>query len=71
MKYLFVEDEYYQGNKYDGINDTNSHLMTFQTTWELRQKEEWVHAFIHTLDEIPWIWYVSAELEGKQKCGKN
>ena len=30
--------------------------------WDLRPKDEWVHAFIHKLDEIPRSWYVSAEL---------
>ena len=30
--------------------------------WTSRPKYEWVHAFVHTLDEMPQLWYVSAEL---------
>ena len=30
--------------------------------WASRPKDEWVHAFVHTLDEMPRSWYVSAEL---------
>ena len=30
--------------------------------WASRPKDEWVHAFIHTLDEIPRSWYISVEL---------
>ena len=30
--------------------------------WVSRPKDEWVHAFVHTLDEIPQQWYVSTEL---------
>ena len=30
--------------------------------WESQPKDEWIHAFIHTLDEMPRSWYVSAKL---------
>ena len=30
--------------------------------WESQPKDEWVHAFIHTLDEIARSWYITAEL---------
>ena len=39
--------------------------MECQILWALRPKDEWVHAFIHTLDEIPRSWYISAELHRK------
>ena len=29
--------------------------------WESRPKDEWVHAFIYTFDEIPRFWYISAK----------
>ena len=57
------EDEYYQRKKYDGRNNPSDHLVTCQATWKLRPKEEWVHAFIHTLNETPWISYVSVEMQ--------
>ena len=31
--------------------------------WELNPKEEWIHLFLHTLDEIPRKWYISTELQ--------
>ena len=63
MEFRFWEDEYYQGKKYDGINNPSDHLVTCQTTWKLMSKEEWVHAFIHRLDEIQHKWYVSIEIQ--------
>ena len=63
MEVRFGEDEYYQGKRYDGRNNPSNHLATCQTTWKLSPMDEWVHAFIHTLDETPQRWYVSAELQ--------
>ena len=62
MEVQFGEDECYKENKYDGINNPSDHLVTCQTVWKMRPKEEWVHMFIHTLDETPWSRYVSIEL---------
>ena len=66
----FGDSEVYHGGIYDGWNDHTSHLMEFQAhnlmecqaLWALRPKDEWVHAFVHTLDEMPRSWYVGAEL---------
>ena len=33
-----------------------------QKLWASRTKDEWVHDFIHTLDEMPRSWYILAEL---------
>ena len=48
--------------RYDGWNDPSGHLMECQTLWASRPKDEWVHAFIHTLDEMPRSWYVLAKM---------
>ena len=47
---------------YNGWNDPSSHLMEFQALWASRPKDEWVHAFVHTLDEMPRSWYVAVQL---------
>ena len=52
----------YQDKKYDGCNDPNDHLLACQSMWVLWPKDEWVHYFVHTLDEILRQWYVSAGL---------
>ena len=62
MTIRFGNTEVYHTGNYDGQNDPINHLMEFQTLWESRPKDEWVHAFIHTLDEMPRSWYVSAKL---------
>ena len=32
--------------------------------WVSQPKEEWVHDFLHTLDEMQRQWYISTELHG-------
>ena len=58
----FDDAKIYHTGRYDGKNDPSSHLMEFQTLWESRPKDEWVHAFFHTLDEMSRSRYVSANL---------
>ena len=58
----FDDMEVYHTRRYDGHNIPCSHLREFQILWAPRPKDEWVHAFIHTLDEMPRSWYTSAEL---------
>ena len=62
MTVRFGKIEVYHTRKYDGWNDPSRHLAECQTLWESRPKDEWVHAFIHTLDEMPRSWYISVEL---------
>ena len=62
MTVHFGDTKVYHTRKYDGRNDPNSHLMEFHTLWASRPKDEWVHSFVHTLDEMPRSWYVSANL---------
>ena len=62
MKFHFGEAEQYQAERYDGQNDHSDHMIACQTMWVSQPKDEWVHAFVHTLDELPRQWYVSAEL---------
>ena len=51
--------EGYHARRYDGRNGPSGHLMECQTLWALRPKDEWVHVFIHTMDEMPRSWHVS------------
>ena len=62
MTVHFGNIEEYHIRWYDGQNYLGDHLIQCQTLWESWPKDEWVHAFFHTLDEIPRSWYVSAEL---------
>ena len=62
MTIHFCTWEVYHTRKYDGKNDPNIHLEEFQTLGVAQPKDEWVHAFINTLDEMSRSWYVSAEL---------
>ena len=54
--------EVYQIGRYDLQNNPCSHLRECHTLWASRPNDEWVHAFVHTLDEMPRSWYISAEL---------
>ena len=47
---------------YDGRNDPAHHLIECQTLWTSRPRDEWVHTFVHTLEEMPRSWYVAGEL---------
>ena len=62
MTVHFDDAEIYHTGRYDGWNDPSGHLMEFQTLWASREKDEWVHAFVHTLDEMPRSWYVLVDL---------
>ena len=62
MEVHFSDTKSYQREKYDGRNDPNYHLMACHTMWVSWVKDEWVHDFVHTLDEMSRQWYVSAEL---------
>ena len=48
--------------RYDGKNYPTNHLTECQTLWAAQPRDEWIHAFIHTLNEMPRSWYISAEL---------
>ena len=54
--------EVYHAGRYDGRNDPTHYLIECQTLWTLLFRDEWVHAFVHTLEEIPQSWYVAVEL---------
>ena len=62
MTVCLGDTKVYHTRKYDGWNDPSSHLMECQTLWASRPKDEWMHSFFHTLDEMPSSWYRSAEL---------
>ena len=52
MEVHFAEAENYQFEKYDGIKDPNDHLIACCTMWFSRLKDDWVHDFVQTLDEM-------------------
>ena len=58
----FGYSEAYHTGIYDGENDPTEHLTKCQTLWASRPRDEWVHAFVHTLEEMPRSWYVAVEL---------
>ena len=58
----FGDVEVYHAGRYDGRNDPASHLIECQTLWTSRPRDEWVHTFFHTLEEMPRSWYVAAKL---------
>ena len=60
MIVLFRDEEVYHAGIYDG--SLGDHLIECQTLWASQPKDEWVHSFVHTLDEMPQSWYISAEL---------
>ena len=62
MNVCFRDMEVYHTGRYDGKNSPHSHLREFHTLWALRPKDEWIHAFIHTLDEMSRSWYISVKL---------
>ena len=37
-------------------------MIECQTLWTSQPRDEWVHTFVHTLEEMPQSWYVAAEL---------
>jgi hypothetical protein len=44
--------------KYDGCGRPVEHLEKCITQWSLTTPEKWPHYFIHTLEGIPWNWYI-------------
>ena len=48
--------------KYLGESDPRSHIQTCEQNWSDIPEDEWVHRFIHTLDQIPKNWYTETEL---------
>ena len=54
--------EVYHAGRYKGWNNPTSHLIECHTLCMSRPRDELVHAFIHTLEEMPRSWYVVAEL---------
>ena len=62
MMVRFSYLEVYHARRYDGWNDPTNHLMEFQALWASRPNDEWVHAFVHTLDELLRSWYVAAKM---------
>ena len=61
MTFHFGNVDAYHAGWYDEWNDPSSHLIECQTLWASQPKDEWVHSFVHTLDEMPRSWYVLPE----------
>ena len=53
MMVHFGDTEVYHAGRYDGRNDPTHHFIECQTLWTSRPRDEWVHAFIHTLEQMP------------------
>ena len=62
MMVFFGDIEVYHAGRYDGRDDPASHLNECHRLWTLQSIDEWVHAFVHTLEEMPRSWYVAAKL---------
>ena len=62
MMVHFGDLEVYHAGRYDGWNDPTSHLIECYILWASRPRDEWVHTFVHTLEEMSRSWYVAAEL---------
>ena len=62
MMVHFGDLEFYHAGIYDGWNDPTGHLIECHTLWASRPRDEWVHTFVHTLEEMPRSWYVRVEL---------
>ena len=58
MVHLGDVDVYHAG-RYDGRDDPASNLNECQRLWTLHPKYECVHAFVHTIEEMPRSWYVA------------
>ena len=62
MPVCFGDVEVYHTERYDGRSNPGNHLIECQTLWASRPNDEWVHVFIHMLDEMSQSWYVSFDL---------
>ena len=58
----FSNDKECLQKKYIGESDPKSHIQSCEHNWSDIPKDEWVHRFIHTLDQIPKNWYTETEL---------
>ena len=58
----FGDIEVYHARRYDGRNDPTHHLIECQMLWISQPRDEWVHAVVHTLEEMLRSWYVATEL---------
>ena len=62
MTIRFGDAEVYHVGWYDEQNSIGDHLIECENLWASQPKDEWVHAFVHTLDEMSRSWYISIEL---------
>ena len=62
MVIRFSTDREYVQQRYIGESDPRSHIQTCEQNWSDITEDEWVHWFIHTLDTVPWNWYIETEL---------
>ena len=62
MTVHFGDSEVYHAKRYERRNSIGDPLIECQTLWESRTKDEWFHAFVHTLDRMLRSWYILAKL---------
>ena len=62
MAIRFSHDKECLRQKYKGESDPRSHIKICEQSWSDIPEDEWVHLFIHTLDQIPRNWYMETEL---------
>jgi hypothetical protein len=48
--------------RYDGKGTPMEQLEKCRTQWMMKPLEEWPHHFIHTLEGIPWNWYMDPKM---------
>ena len=47
---------------YDGLTFPTPHIHACEEAWKNKANDEWVHLFVHTLDNNSRHWYMEAEL---------
>lgn len=47
---------------YDGFSYPAPHIRACEEAWKDRSSDEWLHLFVHTLDNNPRHWYAETEL---------
>ena len=70
MAMIFSTDKQYLQQKYTGESDPRSHIQSCEQNWSDILEDEWVHLFIHTLDQIPKNWYTETELHKERLHGQ-
>ena len=50
-------------HRYDAQADPIVHIEECVKVWQRRPSDEWVHLFIHTLDDMSKNWYIETECE--------